>query len=255
MTALGTSLRILGLGRLIKIVGTMAVTVTYLLLRRTRERQAEDRGGQSKQPKSERSYKYSASPKEKTRVQKVKVESPGQYSSSGQYSSRIIAENLSDLKVSKVQAVSLESSSPGAIGSTRDISSTGDIRSDIESPAHILADIKEPETMQVLDETLSTPIHAEESNQPVDLGANSDEVREKLSAIEAIGCMAAGGNPKAVNLLFKHVQNENFLVRQEAVKGILQYGGREDRELLHKTLPAGDWYIMDIRPADMRKVC
>ncbi len=108
------------------------------------------------------------------------------------------------------------------------------IRPDRESPAHIMADIKEPETMQVLDETLS--------------------IREKLAAIETIGCMAAGGNPRALSLLFKHVQNENSLVRREAILGILQYGGKEDRELLKKTLPAGDWYIMDIRPADIRKV-
>lgn len=230
MTALGSSLRILALGGLIKIVGIAAVTVTYLLLRRTKERLAEDSVGWSKQ-------------------QKVKVESPSQHSS------RIIVENPSDLKAGKIQTVSLENSSPGNISSAGDISSTEDIRSDIESPAHILADVKEPETMQALDETLSTPTPSEEPNQPEALSANSDEVREKLAAIEAIGCMAAEGNPEAVNLLFKHVQNENFLVRQEAIRGILQYGGREDRELLHQTLPVGDWYIMDIRPADMRKVC
>ncbi len=197
MTALGSSLRTLGLGSLFKVAGIAAATVTYLLLRRIRERRAEDREDRSKQQKGARSYRYSFSPEERARVQKVKV----------------------------------------------------------ESPAHILADIKEPETMQVLDETLSTPTPAEESNQPEDLSAKSDEVRDKLAAIKAIGCMAAGGNPRALSLLFKHMQNENFLVRREAILGILQYGGKEDRELLKKTLPAGDWYIMDIRPADIRKVC
>lgn len=225
MTALVSSLRIVGLGSLFKIAGVAAVTVTYLLLRRIRERRVEGREGQPKQQKRARSYMYGSSPGERARVQKVKVESPSQHSS------RIIVENPSD------------------------ISSTVDIRSDIESPAHILADVKEPETMQALDETLSSPTPAEKSSPPEALSANSDEVREKLAAIEAIGCMAAGGNPQAVNLLFKHVQNENSLVRQEAIRGILQYGGREDRELLHETLPAGDWYIMDIRPSDMRKVC
>ncbi|HSD58005.1 MAG TPA: HEAT repeat domain-containing protein, partial [Methanotrichaceae archaeon] len=126
-----------------------------------------------------------------------------------------------------------------------------------ESPAHILANVKEPETMQALDDTLSSPPLAKESNAPegLSLEREGEKEREKLAAIEAIECMAATGNPEAKNLLFKHVQNEDFLVRHEAIRGILQYGRKEDRELLRQTLPAGDWYIMDIRHEDMRKVC
>jgi len=133
--------------------------------------------------------------------------------------------------------------------------SPGDRHSIRKSPAQILADLKDPETMQALDDTISSTISAYESDRPKELDQENDELKKELEAIEAIECMASEGNPKAMNLLFKHVQSENFYVRHEAIRGILLYGGKDDRALLQETLPAGDWYIMDIRPEDMRKVC
>jgi hypothetical protein len=223
MSASGSSLRILGLGSLLKIGSLVAATVTYLLLSRIEEMQTADR---TEQQKKVRSYGYSSLDDERARAQRVKVESPGDVS-------------------------------------------PRDIHPKRESPVHIVTDIRVPETTQVQKKTPAIPAAAEDSTQPEKLSiksasensiraknvsAKSDELRDKLAAIEAIGYMVAGGDQKALNQLFEHVQSENFLVRQEAIRRILQYGRREDKELLHETLPVGDWYIMDIRPADMRKV-
>jgi hypothetical protein len=127
----------------------------------------------------------------------------------------------------------------------------------IDSSCLPVSSVKKPQTMQALDDVLSSPTPADESSAPEGLIPTTelDKEREKLAAIEAIERMAAEGNQEAKKLLFEHAQDEDFLVRREAIRGILQYGGKEDRELLQKTLPAGDWYIMDIRPEDMRKVC
>jgi hypothetical protein len=235
MTSSGSSVRITGLGTLIKIGGLAAII--YILFEKYHEKQKTNR---IKPPKSVQPHGYNLPSEGRARAQKVKIES------SAPSVSRIKIDDSSDLNVVSSTEVPKSSSKKEY---------TGDIYSEIESPAHILADVKEPETMQALDDTLSSPTPLEESGRLESLNLESDEIKKKLTAIVAIECMAAGGNPKALNLLFKHAQNENFLVRYEAIRGILLYGGKEDREHLQETLPAGDWYILDIRPEDMRKVC
>lgn len=230
MTSSGSSVRITGLGTLIKIGGLAAII--YILFEKYHGKQKTNR---IKPQRSVQPYGYNLPSEGRARAQKVKIE-PSKGSSHDTMGEIPSATNTGT-----------DSSSINA--------STGDIYSEIESSAHILADVKEPETMQALDDTLSSPTPLEESGHLESLNLESDEIKKKLTAIEAIECMAAGGNPKALNLLFKHAQNENFLVRYEAIRGILLYGGKEDREHLQETLPAGDWYILDIRPEDMRKVC
>lgn len=266
MTSSGSSVGITGLGTLIKIGGLAAII--YIIFENYHGKQKANR---IKPQKSVQPYGYNLPSEGRARAQKVKIESitPSV--------SRIKIEGPSDLNVvssteapkSSSKKEYLESSKGSSHGTMSEISSvtnagtnassinasTGDIYSEIESPAHILADVKEPETMQALDDTLSSPTPLEESGHPKSLNLESDEIKKKLTAIGAIGCMAAGGNPKALNLLFKHAKNENFLVRYEAIRGILLYGGKEGRKHLQETLPAGDWYILDIRPEDMRKVC
>ncbi len=232
------------LGTLFKI-GSLAA-VTYYLLKRIKGEQVADTGKQH----SLSSPCRPCYPTEKqASVKKIKIESSSPSVSSALSASSAVADN--QIGLYKGHAISLSES----VEENDENRYMKDKSSDRKSPAHILADVKEPETMQALDDTLSSPTLAKESNTPEGLSMERDKEREKLAAIEAIECMAAGGNPEAKNLLFKHVQNEDFLVRHEAIRGILQYGGREDRELLRQTLPAGDWYIMDIRHEDMRKVC
>ena len=229
------------LGTLFKI-GSLAA-VTYYLLKRIKGERVSDTGKQH----SLSSPCRPCYPTEKqASVKKIKIESSSPSVSSA---SSAVADN--QIGLNKGHAISLSES----VEENDEKRYMKNQNADRESPAHILANVKEPETMQALDDTLSSPALAKESNMPEDLTMERNKEREKLAAIEAIECMAAEGNLEAKNLLFKHVQNEDFLVRHEAIRGILQYGGKEDRELLQQTLPAGDWYIMDIRPEDMRKVC
>jgi len=241
MSVSGSSLRIFNLGTLFKIGGIAAIT--YFLLKRIKGGQATDL---EEQQSLSRPYRRSYSTEERVGVQKIKIDS-----SSPSVSSAPSAVADNQIGQDKGHTISLSES---VEGNDKEKYLT-DKNSDRKSPAHILADVKEPETMQALDDTLSSSTLAEESNAPEGLTAERDKEMEKLAAIEAIECMAAEGNPEAKILLFKHAQNEDFLVRHEAIRGILQYGRKEDRELLQQTLPAGDWYIMDIRPEDMRKVC
>jgi hypothetical protein len=129
----------------------------------------------------------------------------------------------------------------------------GDLPSEVEGPHRISAKIKEPETIQELDETLSSSLPEASSGQPETLRAKNVKQKEKLAAIETVGSMAADGNQEALDLLYKHAKNDDFSVRQSAIRELLMYGGRDAREYLQETLPAGDWYIMDIRLEDMRR--
>jgi hypothetical protein len=218
------------LGTLFKI-GSLAA-VTYYLLKRIKREQVADTGKQYGIYSPCRSC-YST--EKQASVKKIKIESSSPSASSA---SSTVADD--QIGLNKGHTISLSESAE---------------ETDEKRYMNVLANVKEPETMQALDDTLSSPTLEKESNTPEGITAERDRERKKVAAIEAIECMAAGGNPEAKNLLFKHVQNEDFLVRYEAIRGIIQYGGREDRELLQQTLPAGDWYIMDIRPEDMRKVC
>jgi hypothetical protein len=218
------------LGTLFKI-GSLAA-VTYYLLKRIKREQVADTG---KQYGIYSPCKSCYSTEKQASVKKIKIESSSPSASSA---SSTVADD--QIGLNKGHTISLSESAE---------------ETDEKRYMNVLANVKEPETMQALDDTLSSPTLANESNTPEGITAERDRERKKVAAIEAIECMAAGGNPEARNLLFKHVQNEDFLVRYEAIRGIIQYGGREDRELLQQTLPAGDWYIMDIRPEDMRKVC
>jgi hypothetical protein len=218
------------LGTLFKI-GSLAA-VTYYLLKRIKREQFADTGKQYGIYSPCRSC-YST--EKQASVKKIKIESS---SPSAPSASSTVADD--QIGLNKGHTISLSESAE---------------ETDEKRYMNVLANVKEPETMQALDDTLSSPTLEKESNTPEGITAERDRERKKVAAIEAIECMAAGGNPEAKNLLFKHVQNEDFLVRYEAIRGIIQYGGREDRELLQQTLPAGDWYIMDIRPEDMRKVC
>lgn len=262
-----SSLRIAGLGGLLKI-GSLAA-VTYLVLKRITRKQSPE---WIPLQRLTRPHRRSYTAEDKADVRRIKIESSSPptssavpYDQSNLAKGHVIAitggkgsEEEKYPQRPKTVPSELERAIPlRVIENLRQESKAAprDQYLDKESPAHILAGVKEPETMQALDDTLSRPAHAAKSNLEEGLNIEPDEKSEKIAAIEAIECMAAEGNPEAKNLLFKHVQNEDFSVRHEAIRGILQHGGREDRELLQQTLPAGDWYIMDIRPEDMRKVC
>ncbi len=268
MSISGSSLRIAGPKSLLKIGGLAAVA--YILLKRIVKMQPSEKIRLQKMTRPpEKSYTAEG----REGVRKIKVDSSGSSTSgAAHYGQGDIAkgrtititggeESEEEKYLPQPRTVSFEPEKaipPSAVESQT--AQRGEYM-DEESPAHILASVKEPETMQALDDTLSRPSYEEEAHAAGELsrekglGAESDERTKKIAAIEAIECMAAEGNPEAKSLLFKHVQSEDFSVRYEAIRGILQHGGREDRELLQRTLPAGDWYIMDIRPEDMRRVC
>ncbi len=271
MSTPGSSLRIAGLSGILKI-GSLAA-VTYILLKRiTRLQPSKKITVQREARPHEESYPA----KGRAGVRKITVDSPGSSASSAaRYEPSDISKGHTiaiagsergeeEKYLQRPKTISLEPErtfTPGAIESQAAQQSEYREYPEEETPAHILAGVKEPETMQALDDTLSGTSHvegayAEEGSRPERVSdIERDERWKKIAAIEAIECMAAEGNPEAKSLLFKHVQSDDSSVRHEAIRGILQYGGREDRELLQRTLPVGDWYIMDIRPEDMRRVC
>ncbi len=268
MNTSGSSLRIAGLSSILKI-GSLAA-VTYILLKRITRLQPSKKITMQREA---RPYGQSYSAEGRAGVRKITVDSPGSSASS--------AARYEPSDISKGHTIAITGSEMGEeekyLLRPKTISSeperTVPLRAiegqaaqqgeypEEEAPAHILASVKEPETMQALDDTLSATSQVEGAYAEEGLGPERisdierDERQKKIAAIEAIECMAAEGNQEAKSLLFKHVQSEDFSVRHEAIRGILQHGGREDRELLQRTLPAGDWYIMDIRPEDMRRVC
>ncbi len=268
MSISGSSLRIAGPNSLLKIGGLAAIA--YILFKRITGMQPSEKTTLQRTTRPhERSYTAEGG----ASVRKIKIDSPGSSTSSAvHYGQSDLAKGHTititggeESEVGKYlqrpKTVSLEPERaipPSAVESQA--AQQGESL-DEESPAHILASVKEPETMQALDDTLSRTAHVEgayaegELSPERGLDIERDEKWKKIAAIEAIECMAAEGNQEAKSLLFKHVQSEDFSIRHEAIRGILQHGGREDRELLQRTLPAGDWYIMDIRPEDMRRVC
>jgi HEAT repeat protein len=121
------------------------------------------------------------------------------------------------------------------------------------SLVHLLAELKDPSSLPILDEILSSKIPPEQSKDPHSFSTSGEEIMIRTSAVEAVTRMASK-NKQALQILLKHVQHENLSVKRASIQGYIEHGGKNARRQLAKVLPKKEHYILDIRRMDVRKV-
>lgn len=123
---------------------------------------------------------------------------------------------------------------------------------------HLLADLRNEAALSVFDDILSTPIPAEKAPDMVTYSTVGEEAMIRTSAIEGITRIASRivsrSNRRALELLRKHAQHENFSVRRAAIQGYLEAAGEGARDELRRALPERDRFILDIRRLEVQAV-
>lgn|SRR5215207_6043931 len=122
------------------------------------------------------------------------------------------------------------------------------------SLVQLLVDLKDPSSLPILDEILSSQIPSEESKDPHSFSTVREEVIIRTTAVEALIQIAVDRNTQALELLLKHVQHENSSVKRASIQGYLAYGGTEAHETLLRVLPKKDHLILNIHRKDVREV-
>ncbi|MEW9699998.1 hypothetical protein [Paenibacillus sp. SI8] len=122
------------------------------------------------------------------------------------------------------------------------------------SLVQLLNDLKQPSTLTALEDIVAKAIPPERSDDPHSFSTVGEEVIIRTTAIEAITRIAASGDEHAKALLLRHTAHDNFSVKRASIQGYLTYGGKDAHEVLLKTLPEEDHYILDIKRTDVRKV-
>jgi hypothetical protein len=122
------------------------------------------------------------------------------------------------------------------------------------SLVQLLVELRDPISLTMLDEILSSQIPPEESKDPHSFSTVGQEIMVRTTAVEAVTRIAADGSPQALELLLKHSRHNNFSVKRVSIQGYLAHGGKDAREALSKILPPDDQYILDIRRTDIRDV-
>jgi hypothetical protein len=120
------------------------------------------------------------------------------------------------------------------------------------SLVHLLAELKDPSSLPILDEILSSKVPPEQSRDPHSFSTSGEEVMIRTSAVEAVTRMASK-NKQALQILLKHVQHKNLSVKRASIQGYLEHGGKNARTQLAKVLPKKERYILDIRRMDVRE--
>lgn len=122
------------------------------------------------------------------------------------------------------------------------------------SLVQLLAELRHPASLPILDEILTSRIPSELSNDPHSFTTVGEEVMIRTSAVEALTQISADGNREALELLLRHTQHENFSIKRACVQGYLAHGGENAREMLLEVLSESDRYILNIRSEDVRNV-
>lgn len=122
------------------------------------------------------------------------------------------------------------------------------------SLVQLSVDLKDPSSLPILDEILSSQIPPEESKDPHSFSTVREEVIIRTTAVEALIQIAADRNTQALELLLKHVQHENFSIKRASIQGYLANGGEEAHETLLRVLPKKDHHILNIHRKDVREV-
>lgn len=118
----------------------------------------------------------------------------------------------------------------------------------------LLAELKAPSSLPILDDILSSQLPPEQSKNPHSFSTVGEEIVIRTTAVEAVTRIAADKNKKALEVMLKHAQHKNFSVKRASIQGYLAYGGKDARKVLVKVLPKKDQSILDIRRMDVREV-
>lgn len=118
----------------------------------------------------------------------------------------------------------------------------------------LLAELRDPSALPVLDDQLSKDLPPERSKNPHRRSTLRQETINLTTAIEAIARIAADGVAEAPPLLLKHATHPSLSVRRAAAQGFLEHGGEAARRTLIETLPQSDHPLLDIRRNDVREI-
>jgi HEAT repeat protein len=122
------------------------------------------------------------------------------------------------------------------------------------SLVQLLLELREPSSLSVLDEIVSSPIPPERSKSPVGISTRGEETMIRTTAIEAIAQIAAGGDRDATEMLLKHVKDESFSVKQAAIQAYRSLGREDTQKVLLKSLPEKDHPLLSIQRKDVWEV-
>jgi len=120
----------------------------------------------------------------------------------------------------------------------------------------LLADMRHPASLPVLESVLRQPIPPERSSDPAHgLSTVGEEIMIRTTAVEALARLASDGNQEAKGLLLEQVRHEAFSVRRAAVQAITDSGDAQLQDQVRKEL-AGieDQRLMNSRRLDVSSV-
>ncbi|TET07135.1 MAG: hypothetical protein E3J86_13965 [Candidatus Thorarchaeota archaeon] len=119
---------------------------------------------------------------------------------------------------------------------------------------HLISELRNPLSLEMMDEVLTTPIPPERSKVPKTYSTRADELMIRTTAIEAITRIASDGQQDALDLLLVHSRHKHFSIKRAAIQGYLKIRGDAGRAELLKSLPKSDHRILDIKRTDVREV-
>ena len=111
----------------------------------------------------------------------------------------------------------------------------------------VLADMNHSATLNYLNAIVNTPLPAVQTEAMQEM-SKVEETMIRTMAVEGIAQQARAGNGEAVALLLQNCRNPLFSVKQASVQAYIASGGPQARTTLTNLLPAGEHFILDIRP-------
>ncbi|MCI0434124.1 MAG: hypothetical protein L0271_10890 [Gemmatimonadetes bacterium] len=117
----------------------------------------------------------------------------------------------------------------------------------------LLAELRDPAALGVLDNLLSRDLPPELSRDPHSRSTLRQETINLTTAVEAIARIAADDNAQARELLLKHASHQSLSVRRACIQAYLAYGGGNARGKLLELLPKNDHWLLDVRRIDVRE--
>jgi HEAT repeat protein len=121
------------------------------------------------------------------------------------------------------------------------------------SLVQLLAELRDPSSLPILDEIISARLPTEQSKDPHSFSTVGEEIMIRTTAVEAVTRIASK-DERALEILIKHVQHKNFSIKRAAIQGYLEQGGKDAREVLANLLSQKERSILDIRRIDVRQV-
>lgn len=118
----------------------------------------------------------------------------------------------------------------------------------------LLAELRDPASLPLLDKILSKPLPKELYKDPHKRSSLRQETINLTTAVEAITRIASKENKDALQLLFKHAKHESLSVRRASIQGVIEYGDQNAREKLKEILSKNDYYLLDIKKTNIEKV-